>query len=195
MVEKCINDFKDKHLDLVILFLFPLVQVFINSNWIFNPVKALPIAPFQDTWFYNGNFFYFFDYVNEGLASTHYFVERLPLNIPGYYLYHLLSPLKANYILHLAYYYIAVFSLYAILRSLLNKRSALIASLAMGSYPWFLRAVGWDYVDGTGIAYYSLSMALMVAASKQRHWRPFSFGAGIATACLIYTNLFWIPFV
>ena len=195
MVEKYLKDFNDKYLDLVILFFFPLVQVFINSNWIFNPVKALPSGRFQDTWFYNGNFFYFFDYAIEGITSTHYFVERLPSNIPGYYLYHLLSPLKANYILHLGYYYIAIFSTYFILRSLLNRRSALMASLAMGSYPWFLRAVGWDYVDGVGIAYYCLSMALMVAASKQRHWRPLLFGAGIAVACLIFTNLFWFPFV
>jgi hypothetical protein len=194
MVEKILKDFKNKYLDLVILFFFPLLQVSINSNWIFNPIKALPTVPFQDTWFYNGNFFYFFDYANEGTTSTHYFVERLPSNIPGYYLYHLFSPLTANYILHLGYYYIAVFSIYSILHSLLNKRSALITSLAMGSYPWFLRAVGWDYVDGVGIAYYCLSMALMVAASKQRRWGSFMFCAGIAIACLVFTNLFWIPF-
>jgi hypothetical protein len=194
MVERFLKSFKGKYLDLVILFFFPLAQVFINSNWIFNPIKALPSLPFQDTWFYNGNFFYFFDYVSRGVGSTHYFVERLPVNIPGYFLYHIFSPLKANYILHLGYYYIAIFSIYIILRILFNKRSALIASLAMGSYPWFLRAVGWDYVDGAGIAYYCLSMALMVLASKQYHWRTLLFSAGIATACLIYINLFWIPF-
>lgn len=195
MVEKHLRQPKDSYLDLLILFFFPLVQVFINSNWIFNPIRAVPSLPFQDTWFYNGNFFYFFDYANEGATGIHYFVERLPSNIPGYYLYHLLSPLKANYILHLGYYYMAVFSLYSILRSLLNQRSALIASLAMGSYPWFLRAVGWDYVDGVGIAYYCLSMALMVAASRRQQWRLLLFAAGIASACLVFTNLFWVPFI
>ena len=189
-----LKDFEEKYLNLTILFFFPILQVWINSNWIFNPIKALPLLAFRDTWFYNGIFFYFFDYVNEGFMSDHYFIERLPSNIPGYYLYHLLSPLKANYILHLGYYYIAVFSIYFILYSLLNKRTALIASLAMGSYPWFLRAVGWDYVDGIGIAYYCLSMGLLVGAMKRPRPGLLLYGAGISTACLIFTNLFWLPF-
>jgi hypothetical protein len=179
----------------LILFALPLFLILVNSNWIFTPVKALPFTPFQDTWFYTGNFFHFFDYATSGYTTQHYFIERLPWNLPGYYLYHLSSPLIGNYLLHLFFYYMAIFSLYIILRELISKRSALIASLAMGTYPWFMRAVGWDYVDGAGIAYFLMALALLVLSVKKRQWSVYVLLSGAATACLIFTNPFWVAFL
>ena len=89
----------------------------------------------------------------------------------------------------------------------------------MGFYPFFLGAVGWDYIDGAGIAYFLLTMLLLTLAAKNLHrpkWtvsfqryeetaRTISttisfrsslmlFLAGMSLAALIYTNTFLILF-
>lgn len=176
--------------DILILILLPILQVIINSNWIFTPRSEFP-----DSWFYYSYFHYFYDYAPNFPSNIHYFVERLSWNIPGYILYHLFSPLVANYILHLAAYFIAILSLYGILSLLFNRRTALITALLMGSYPWFLRAVGWDYVDGIGIAYFLFTLFLITLGVKQKErWGWSLFGAGIAFALLLISNPFWFGF-
>jgi hypothetical protein len=64
----------------------------------------------------------------------------------------------------------------------------------MGSYPWFLRAVGWDYVDGVGLAYFSALAALLVVATRRRYWRLSLFLAGITLAALLTINPYWMGF-
>ena len=143
MVAKRINAVFRKYFNTIVIFFYPLILVLINSNWIFTPASLSP-----DPWFYFAYFRYFNDYALSFPSNAHYFVERLTWDVPGYYINKIFQPELANYIIHLLVYYVAVFSLYGILKILFNRRSALISALLMGSYPWFLRAVGWDYVDG-----------------------------------------------
>lgn len=173
--------------DGLILFIFPLILTGINSNWIFTPVTNY----IPDPWFYLAYFRYFYDYVSAYPSNTHYFVERLTWNIPGYYIHKLFTPLQANYILHLIVYYVAIFSLYGILNLLFNRRTALISALLMGSYPWFLRAAGWDYTDGTGIAHMLLLIFLITLAQYSARWRVWLLLAGAVHASLLVTNLSW----
>ena len=170
--------------------MFPILLAFLNSNWIFTP--ATDFLP--DPWFYFAYFRYFYMYAPEFPSNIHYFVERLTWNVPGYYVYQLFPPLLANYVLHLTVCYIALFSLYGTLRILFNERVALISALLLGSYPWFLRAVGWDYVDGIGIALILLLIYILTIAGRSKRWRFYFFLAGIVHASLIITNLFWLGF-
>lgn len=190
MVAKSINQILTKYSDKIIIFIFPILLAFINRNWIFTP--ATDFIP--DPWFYFAYFRYFYAYAPIFPSNIHYFVERLTWNIPGYYIYQLFPPLQANYVLHLIVCYIALFSLYGILNTLFNRRTALLSALLLGSYPWFLRAVGWDYIDGAGIAQMLLLIYILTLASRAQQWKLHLFLAGMVHASLLITNLFWLGF-
>ena len=187
MIKRIFISYRDR----IVLFIFPLALISINSNWIFTPVTNY----IPDPWFYLGYFRYFYEYAPFFPSNTHYFVERLTWNIPGHYLHKIFPPLQANYILHLIVYYVASFSLYGTLHLITNRRTALIGALLMGSYPWFLRAVGWDYTDGLGIAQMLLLIYLITLAHYSDQWRLCFLLAGAVFSSLLITNLFWISYL
>lgn len=190
MAAKSLNRISQGGIDKVIIFVFPILITLFNSNWIFSPI----LAYLPDPWFYLGYFRYFFDYVSKYPSNIHYFVERITWNIPGYFIYHILPPLLANYVLHLLVCYIALFSLYGILNSLFGNRTALLSTLLLSAYPWFLRAVGWDYVDGVGIAQMLLMIYLLGRGQNSKNWKGIAVLAGCVHASLLITNLFWVGF-
>jgi hypothetical protein len=178
--------------DILLLLALPIVLLLINNNWIFNPPSDFP-----DSWFYLTNFRHFFDFAPNYPSNIHYFVERLTWNLLGYGFYHVFTPIVANYLLHLLVTYTAIFSLYGILLRLFGHQTALITSLILGGYPWFLRAVGWDYLDGFGIAQVLLMLYLLIWAT-QANWvqaKRILFAAGVVFASLLISNLYWVGFV
>lgn len=190
MVEKFPLRKIKEYSDRLILFAYPLLLLGINSTWIFTPVtNFLP-----DPWFYFAYFRYFYDYAPAYPSNIHYFVERITWNVPGYYIHQLFPPLLANYVLHLLVYYAAIFSLYGILNHLAGRRAAFLGALLLGSYPWLLRASGWDYVDGAGIAHMLLLVYLLTVASHSKYGSLLFILAGMVHLSLILTNLFWIGF-
>lgn len=155
--------FHNLSLDIPILALFPLLLLGINNTWIFTPVSI-------DPWIYWGYFNNLGDMIR--VFGDTYYVSRLPWIIPGYICYKLFPDLIANYILHLGFFYIAVFSLYFTVKIAIGRRSALVVSVLMGSYVFFLGAIGRDYVDGAGIAYMLLTILLLTIAifnSRKTH--------------------------
>jgi hypothetical protein len=64
----------------------------------------------------------------------------------------------------------------------------------MGCYLPFLGAVGWNYLDGIGMAYMLLSMYLFTLGATSPHWRLWLFLAGMAYAALVLTNLTLLVF-
>lgn len=168
----------------------PLVLAGLNSNWIFTPPKG----NIPDPWFYLAYFRNLYKLAPAFPSITRYFIDRVTWNVPGYWVYHLFPPVTANYVLHLAVYYTAVFSLFGILSILFNRRTALVSALLMGSYPWFLRAAGWDYLDGLGLAQMLLLLYLLTVGAHSSRWKQWLFLAGLVHASLIITNIFWIGF-
>ncbi|MEP0807549.1 MAG: hypothetical protein HRF47_18885 [Chloroflexota bacterium] len=180
-----------KNTDIFILLIFPLAFTAINSNWIFTP----PTINMPDPWFYFSYFRYFFERAAEFPSNTHYFVERLTWIAPGYIIYHIFPPLIANYVLHLLVYYTGCFALYGTLFLLFNRRTAFLTTLFLGGYPWFLRAAGWDYTDGIGIAYLCVLIFLLTFVFNSKSWRTIFFLAGMIHASLLVTNLFWVGLI
>jgi 4-amino-4-deoxy-L-arabinose transferase-like glycosyltransferase len=178
--------------DVLLLLALPLLLVLINNNWIFNPPSDFP-----DSWFYLTNFRHFFDFAPNYPSNIHYFTERLTWNLLGYAFYHVFTPLVANYLLHLLVAYTAIFSLYGILLRLFGRQTALLVSLILSAYPWFLRSVGWDYLDGFGIAQVLLMLYLLIwaAQAKQKQARWILAAAGAVFASVLIANLFWVGFV
>jgi hypothetical protein len=187
-IVEALKEFVWRNLDRLTLILLPLIFTAVNSNWIFTP----PTINMPDPWFYFSYFRYFFERAGVFPSNTHYFVERLTWNVPGYVIYHIFPPLIANYVLHLSVYYVGCFALYGTLNLLFHRRTAFLAALLLGGYPWFLRATGWDYTDGIGIAYLCVLIFLLAFVFNAKSWRVVFFLAGMVHAALLITNLFWV---
>jgi hypothetical protein len=169
---------------LVIIFVLPLLLLISNTNWTFNPPLSI------DPWLYNG-FFVRFEQHLKAFAET-YYATRLSWIIPGYIIYNLFPPIVANYVLHLAVYYIATLSLYLTLKLTISPKTALFTAVLMGCHPYFFGATGWDYVDGAGIAYYLFTILMLTCGALLPCWKPFLLMAGIACGATVYTNITWI---
>lgn len=167
---------------LAVLAALPLVLLAIDSDWIFS-------GPHRDAWIYYGYFenaVYLLRYFPE-----QYYSSRLAVILPGFALHHLLPPLLANLVLHLALYWAAVLSFYLVVKRMFGFRVALLTGLALGCHPHLLKALGWNYVDGFGIAYFLTALALVTFAAGSPSWRALLLGAGAMAIAIVSTNLFY----
>jgi hypothetical protein len=199
-IRQTVQDGLCNSVDIFILLLTPVFLCLVIPDWIFNPAAGI------DPYLYLG-FFRNFSHHIVVFGAT-YYATRLPFIIPGYICYKIFPPLAANYVLHLGFYYVALFSLYFILRMAVNRRAALLTAVLMGFYPYFMAAVGWDYIDGAGIAYSLLTILLLTLAVKKTQMVQLPnlkqgvspalskkcglllFLAGMSLAAMIYTNTF-----
>src|SRR4030042_6743190 len=115
-------------IDIVILVLTPAFLCLVVPDWIFTQTSS--IDPYVHLG-YIRNFGHYFAFFGDTYYGT-----RLPFIIPGYICYKIFPPLLANYVLHLGFYYLALFSLYFILRIAVNRRAALLTTAFMGFYPY-----------------------------------------------------------
>jgi hypothetical protein len=72
---------------------------------------------------------------------------------------------------------------------------ALVAGLAFGSHPLFVTTMGWNYVDGFGLAYFLAAAALASALPGSRWPRATALLAGAAIAALVAANLVYVILV
>ncbi len=170
----------------VVLLLLPWALLLLEPNWIYSRL-------IRDSWIYFGYYLNLTDHLRwfDGL----YYGSRLSTILPGYLAYRWLPPLAANLCLHMALYYICVHSLYFTVKATLGRFEGCLAALAMGTNPYFLDAVGRDYVDGFGMAYYLAAMLLLTLAARSSHRGVLLFAAGIAAAALVIANLFYALFL
>jgi hypothetical protein len=171
------------------LLLLPILVLCRNSNPIFNSNLG-----YIDPWFYYG-FFHNLALFKGQLFPGTYYGSRLSWILPGYIVNQIFNPVLANYVLHLAVYYVAVLSLYFILARTINRPTALLTATVFGLHPHLWSAVGWDYPDGAGIAYYLLATALLTHAANARRAALTLALAGASCAAIVYTNLTWIMFL
>jgi len=172
--------------EILLLLLLPLLLLLINQIWIFNPNGTI------DPWVYFGHFIRLKQYLIA--FPDAYYGSRLSWILPGYLAYFLFSPLVANYVLHLGFYYLAILSLYFILKPSVGRRAAFLTSASMGSYAFFLLAIGWDYVDGAGITYFLLTVLMLSWAARKESWTIWMVLSGVFFGALIYTNIIWLLF-
>lgn len=164
----------------------PLGLLAVNSNWIFS-------GPHRDAWIYYGYYQNAIFYLRQ--FPDLYYSSRLAVALPGFLAHHMLPTMAANLVLHLALYWAAVLSFYLVVKDLFGARVALLASLALGCHPFFLQAVGWNYVDGFGIAYFLVTLLLLTLASRSPLWRPLLLAAGAMVTALVSTNVFYAVYL
>jgi hypothetical protein len=173
-----------------LLIFLPIMLAAANSGWLFTGPGWI------DAWVYFGYFQHLTIYKSI-LFPNLYYGSRLPWILPGYVAYHLFEPRIANFVLHFAFYYAAIFSFYSLMKRAVGSRNALLATVLFGSYAPFLSAIGWDYVDGAGVTYFLLALAAAARATETRP-RFWLLVAGMAGMAMCYTNMFlfmFVPFV
>ncbi len=172
--------------DVAILAALPLVLLAIDSDWIYS-------GPHRDAWIYYG-YFQNAIYLLRRFQDL-YYSSRLAVILPGFVLHHLLSPLAANLLLHLAVYWAAVLSFYLGVKRMFGARVALLTGLALGCHPYLLREVGWNYVDGFGIAYFLVALLLVTLAVESPSWRSLLLAAGAMVTAIVSTNFFYAVYL
>jgi hypothetical protein len=172
--------------------LVPLIQIWSGPSWLYTPRGI-------DAWVYHGFFLHLHQHLQE-FGNT-YYSTRLAWIFPGYFVHAHLSPLAANIVLRLYLYLMSVLSVFYLIRRSYGLRCALVSCLALACYPEFLMSIGWDYVDGAGIAYILLCLEEMDAAAREfSRDRTFAFfirgmATGAAFSAAVHSNLFVVAAV
>jgi hypothetical protein len=175
---------------LLLIAALPWAILRLDSSWLF--AYSTSSFGFIDPFIYFG---YFLD-LTQHLRSFKgaYFSTRLTWTVPGAIVYHFFSPLHAAYVLHLALFYLATLSLYIILRITVSRRAALVAAILMGCHSYFLRSIGWDYMDGAGLTYLLMTLGALTLAARAPDPRWRLVVAGITAAFAVHCQLFVIVF-
>lgn len=165
----------------------PLAQAALDPRWLFD-------GPGRDPWIYYGYFRFARVYLEE--AASAYYSSRLSVILPGHLVRKLLPAVPANVVLHLGLYACAIAAFYGSTRIYTGRRAALLASMVLGCQPYFLWAMGSNYVPGFGLTYFLLALAAIAAARRPGGPGGSTAGvllaaAGAAAVALVAANLFY----
>jgi hypothetical protein len=170
------------HTDIVAIALIPALYFAISASFGQNQPGDI------DTWFYFGlakSFWHQWgpDFYND------YYETRLPYIIPAAIIFAIPSDRIASLIISYLIYCSCAFSLFYVLSRQVSKPVALLATILMASDIFFMRTVGWQYVDGGVLAYGSLTFAALTAASANRHKYAFVALSGFFYASMLMVHL------
>jgi hypothetical protein len=175
---------------LLLVLSLPWMILHFDRTWLF--AYSSSSYGFIDPWVYFG---YFLDLTQHlRMFKGAYFTTRLSWILPGAAVYHVFPPLVAPYVLHLVLFYAATVSLYLILKHTVSTRAAILGALLMGCHAYFLRSMGWDYVDGAAITYMLMTLCALTYAAKSENPRPWLVAVGVLSALTLYAQLFLIVF-
>jgi hypothetical protein len=158
-----------------------------QDNTLFSPPRH------TDPWFYLGFFRTLVNFKRDLLPGT-YYGSRLAWILPGYLVHSIFPPLIANGVLHLGVHSIATLSFFSILQMTAGARSAFLATMVFAVHPWLWCATGWDYINGAGIAWCLLALALLTWAARKAAPRWSLVLAGVALAGMVHSTFFLLAF-
>jgi 4-amino-4-deoxy-L-arabinose transferase-like glycosyltransferase len=97
---------------------------------------------------------------------------------------HVFGHVYGTLLLHVIAYYVAVFSIYSIVKSCRDERTGFATACLLGCHPLFIGANGWDYLDGGSIAYLSVAIVALTKAARSERPRTFVALAGMVWLAL-----------
>jgi hypothetical protein len=170
---------------LAVVLLLPLLALWRQDNALFTGYGYI------DPWIYFGYFRNLVEF-KRSLFIGNPHGAHLSWILPGAALHHYFAPVTATCLLHLGVQTLATVSLFLTLKWLAGARRAFVAAMVFSVNPWLWAATGWDYVDGIGIAYSLLTIALLTSAARNpaRQWALIP--AGMALAALFNTGAGWL---
>lgn len=171
-----------EHANIVTIALIPALYLAINPSFGQNQ------AGDWDTWFYFGLAKSFWHHLGSDFPND-YYETRLPYIIPAALIFAIPSDRIASLILSYLVYCICAFSLFYVLSRQVSKPTALLTTIIMAGDIFFMRTVGWQYVDSAVLAYGSLTFAALTAASQSRHRYAFVALSGFLFASMVIVHL------
>jgi hypothetical protein len=165
--------------------LFPLLVLWSQDNALFTGYGYI------DPWVYFGYFRNLVEF-KRNLFSGNAYGTHLSWILPGAALHTLFAPVTATFFLHLGVHTLATMSLFLTLKWVAGARRAFVATMVFSANPWLWAATGWDYVDGIGIAYCLVTMALLTSAARAPGSRWALTAAGMTLAALLNTGAGWL---
>jgi len=174
---------------ILLIAFFPLLLLLINHDWIF---FENPYGRNVDSWVSIGYFINYQQYYKN--FGQLYYGDRVSWIFPGYFLNHIFSPLFANYILHIIFFSLCLLSIFFIIKFTIDEKTAFLISLMMGSYAFFIREIGSNYISGSVITYLLLTILFITLSAKNTHWKIYLCVSGACFASMIYAQMFTIVF-
>ena len=179
---------REKRFHAACLIVTPWIELLINPNLFMTPGGN----GYLDPWFYTGFFLSLPEYLARFPGT--YYGARISWLLPGYLAHRVFStsPIVANYVLHLSFFYALIAGVYLLVASAVNRRAALLVALVVGWNPFTLTALSWDYPDGSGVVFLVLTLLCLDRAVNTSRGRRMAWaaGGGAFAVCLATSNLF-----
>ncbi len=173
------------HWSKVAILAIPFFITLTNTTWLSNPIGDV------DVWLYNGYFkaLSAFAANRSAWGPPEYFETRLPIIVPGAIVYALFSDGVARYVLNLCILHgVIALSFWYVVRTHISRAAATAAAILLITDIFYLRTVGWDYIDNAVLAYQSLTFALLTSLRGQPDPRIRIAGAGFAAMSMLAVN-------
>ncbi len=169
--------------EILILTITPLVMALVNASWLYSPMGWL------DPWYNVG---YFLHYDDPLFLNDYYKVSRLSWIIPGYVLYHLFTPVVANFVLHIGCLILSAVLFYLAIQKLFGRQIAFVTAALLVVYVRFHGSGGWDYqTAGSGVYYLATFLLITRAAFDERRDLNLVL-AGAAFAATLHADILFI---
>ena len=123
-------------------------------------------------------------------VGSAYHFSRLPFVLPGYAIYRVLEPVRAQAALITAFFVLGLAGLFAVSRTLVSSvagRLALVWVVALN--PLWMDAFVEGYVDGPAMAFALFSFAALASRQPRLLGVPRPFWAGVSVALALSTQL------
>jgi hypothetical protein len=174
-------------IDWIFISTLPVFLWLISDRWMF-----LSVQYWFDPWGFLGMYL---DYEYLSSLNQSYGMTRLPSIILHFFAYKFFDTYWAVVTTTLLKFYLCIIPLYWSLCELTKNRfTSLISVFLLSFFPYFLSSLGWNYVDGFGIAFISLATAFLIAACTKENWRLWLFLAGFCQAYMVFNYLFVVVF-
>lgn len=143
----------------------PFLVALTNGTWLTSAMGDV------DSWTYNGYFKALRAFAANRAAwgPANYFETRLPVIVPGALAYGLLPDAVARVVLNLCILHTSIaLSFWYVVRTHLSRAAATLATVMLVTDIFYLRTIGWDYVDNGALAYQAITFALLTRAPHAR---------------------------
>ena len=163
----------------------PFLVALINPVWLSNGLL------FWDVWFYYGYFTHLYQFTSHPIwPASAYIGTRIPYILPGFIFHRIFGDEIARYIFNLFIVSGTIlFSCLYVLRNFMPLSIAATTTAFIALDLFFLRSMGWDYVDKGIIAYECLTLVMLTLAGTRRRSELYLVGAGFMATSMIFTHL------
>jgi len=169
----------------VVLISIPFFLSTINSIFLNN------VDGDWDNWMYYGYIKHLFRFSDSEIwDANRYIGTRIAYFLPGHLIYAIFGDNYYRLAFNIGLCGTAIIlSFYYIARAYMPLRVAVAASVLLATDFYFLRSIGWDYVDKGVLAYEMLTLACLTAARFQRRQYLMIAAAGFFAASMLFVHL------